>query len=61
MSYYNDKAKDYVKSLEICDKILEVIPGDPDMLKIREAIQGNINKPNKPTKPGSVQPGKSPK
>ncbi|MFX8358681.1 hypothetical protein ABTL39_19180, partial [Acinetobacter baumannii] len=27
MSYYNDRAKDYAKSLEICDKILEVIPG----------------------------------
>ncbi len=44
MGYYNDRAKDYEKALDICNKILELIPNDPDMLKIKVAIEGNIKK-----------------
>jgi len=42
MGYYNDRAKDYAKALDVCDKILALIPNDPDMLKIRSVIEKNM-------------------
>lgn len=42
MGYYNDRAKDYAKALDICDKILALIPNDPEMLKIRSVIEKNM-------------------
>lgn len=42
MGYYNDRAKDYAKALDVCDKILALIPNDPDMLKIRAVIEKNM-------------------
>lgn len=55
MGYYNDKLKDYQKALDICDTILTLIPNDPDMLKIKDYIKGNMNKPAAPAKPGNKQ------
>ncbi len=52
MGYYNDKLKDYQKALDICDTILTLIPNDPEMMKIKDYIKGNMSKPA-PTKPGN--------
>ncbi|MDE3124314.1 MAG: hypothetical protein KGK14_02265, partial [Bacteroidota bacterium] len=52
MGYYNDRAKDYAKALDVCDKILALIPNDPDMLKIRAVIEKNM-KENMKQKPAS--------
>lgn len=52
MGYYNDKLKDYQKALDVCDTILTLIPNDPEMMKIKDYIKGNMSKPA-PTKPGN--------
>ncbi|MBX2930797.1 MAG: hypothetical protein KF781_02485 [Chitinophagaceae bacterium] len=39
MIYYADKEKDYIKALEYCNKILEYIPEDEEMLSIRKVLE----------------------
>ncbi|CAF0859926.1 unnamed protein product [Rotaria sordida] len=50
-TYYNDKVKDYDKALEYVDKMLILIPGDPDALNYKKAIEYNKSKPA--TKPAT--------
>ncbi len=66
LSFYNDVQKDYAKSLEVCDNILALLPNEPQTVKIRAVIEGNLNKKNKagatPAKPSATkQPASAPK
>jgi hypothetical protein len=51
-SYYANVTKDYPKALEYCDKILMVIPGDPDMTEARKQVEARANRPTPPQKNG---------
>ena len=42
LSYYNDVQKDYSKALEVCDKVLTLIPNEPQTLQIRQTIEKNM-------------------
>ena len=44
MAYFNDTKKDYLKAIEVCDKILSLIPNEPQTLKIKEALLKNAVK-----------------
>ena len=44
MAYYNDTKKDFLKAIEVCDKILVLMPNEPQTLKIREALIKNALK-----------------
>lgn len=41
MAYFNDTKKDYLKAIEVCDRILELVPNEPQTLKIREVLIKN--------------------
>ena len=41
MAYYNDTQKDYLKAIEVCDKILAIVPNEPQTLKIKESLVKN--------------------
>ncbi len=41
MAYFNDTKKDFLKAIEVCDKILSLIPNEPQTIKIREALLKN--------------------
>ncbi|MBA4196068.1 MAG: hypothetical protein C0459_00810 [Chitinophaga sp.] len=61
--YYGDKAKDYAKGIEVCDKMLTLYPtpGEENdfAVKQKEVLTKAAAGPQKPAKPGSVQPAKS--
>jgi tetratricopeptide (TPR) repeat protein len=62
MLYYADRAKDYVKALEYCNKFLAIYPNDPEMLGIQKTIQERASRqqsqpPTPPAKP--TTPAKS--
>jgi tetratricopeptide (TPR) repeat protein len=59
MSYYSDKMKDYEKALEIADKILVLIPNDPDMLPIRKILEDAVKKEKKSDKGGIKEGSKN--
>jgi hypothetical protein len=40
MGYYNEM-KDLEKAIGMCEKVLELIPGDPQTLKIKESLAKN--------------------
>ena len=44
MAYYNDTQKDYLKAIEVCDKILALIPNEPQTLKIKDVLIKNAEK-----------------
>ncbi len=41
MAYFNDVKKDYLKAIEVCDRILDIIPNEPQTMKIRIALVKN--------------------
>ena len=41
MAYYNDTQKVYLKAIEVCDKILAIVPNEPQTLKIKESLVKN--------------------
>lgn len=51
MLYYADKVKDYKKALEYCDKILALIPNDPEMMGIRKTLEERASRPAQPNPP----------
>ncbi len=57
LSYYNDVLTDYEKSLQVCDQILALLPGEPQTVKIRGIIESNMKKnagaPKPPAKPAT--------
>ena len=53
MIYYADKVKDYAKSIEYCDRILMIIPGDAEMTNIRKTLEARLNKSTQPAKPAT--------
>jgi tetratricopeptide (TPR) repeat protein len=63
--YFGEKAKDYPKGIEVCDKMLALFPNTGEendfAVKTKETLIKASTAPSKQTKPGSVQPGKSPK
>ena len=44
-NHYANVVKDYPKALEYCDKILALIPGDPDMTAARKTVEARMNRP----------------
>jgi tetratricopeptide (TPR) repeat protein len=42
IGYYNDALKDYQKALDACDKVLALVPNEPQTLQIRQAIEKNM-------------------
>ena len=44
MAYLNDTKKDYLKAIEVCDRILELVPNEPQTLKIRSVLLKNAEK-----------------
>jgi len=62
MTYYYSKVKDYAKALEYCDKMLALIPGDPDVLGYKKTIEDAMNKKGKSpaTKPTPPAPPAKP-
>ncbi|GMV76885.1 MAG: hypothetical protein AMXMBFR79_00210 [Chitinophagaceae bacterium] len=47
MIYYADTVKDYEKALEYCNKILELIPADSEMLNIKKTLEARISSQSK--------------
>jgi hypothetical protein len=41
MAYFNDTKKDYLKAIEVCDRILDLIPNEPQTMKIRDVLVKN--------------------
>lgn len=60
LGYYNDALQDYAKALEVCDKILQLIPDEPQTVRIRGIIEKNMQKKGG-TPPASKSSGTSPK
>ncbi|MBS1626530.1 MAG: tetratricopeptide repeat protein [Bacteroidetes bacterium] len=60
--YFGDKAKDFAKAIEVCDKMIALYPtpGEENdfAVKQKEALTKALNAPQKPNKPGSTQPTK---
>jgi predicted Zn-dependent protease len=57
MSYYND-TKDYEKAVNMCDKVLELMPDEPQTLKYKEelTIKRDLKKNKDNQKPASATP-----
>lgn len=60
MLYYADKVKDYKKALEYCDKILVLIPNDPEMMGIRKTLEERANRPAQPAPKPTTKPATKP-